>query len=550
MAKDKLTDYSATNSLNTDVGGVDIDEGCLPSGINNAIREVMTHLKDFAEGTQAVNAVAVDNLKLDANTLSSTNTNGNIVIDPNGTGSVQLGGDLDTNGNDITFGDGDKAIFGAGSDLQVFHDGSNSYIKDDGTGNLHIQGHNVVIEDLDGNNMAFFQDNQEVSLYYNASKKLETTSGGIDVTGTMTADVLNLQDDDASASIKIQAPAAVTTTTTFTLPDGDGADGQALITDGSGTLAWAYPYGNRNLIINGAMQVAQRGTSFSGLSSDQYTLDRWTSSSAGGVSLNVSQQTSTSTDNGYFASKHFARYQRNAVLSGFVHKVEDLQQFNNKTFTLSFWAKSADAGTNVGLTVYTVNDGINFNNYVTKTSVTNPTLSSTWQKYEFRLVFEDIYTYGYSGSHHLRLQFFDGTNAATFDIAEVQLEVGEQATPFEHRSYGDELARCQRYYQQLGNSSYVTVGLGVLGGARTRTRGHVQYAETMRAVPSITISGTLSTTNRDSYETDISSISGSSAGLSGAYLDFAHSATGTAGYPSLIAVKNGTTSSLKLDAEL
>lgn len=59
MAKDKLTDYSATNSLNTDVGGIDIDEGMLPSDVNNAIREVMTHLKDFAEGTQSVSAISV-----------------------------------------------------------------------------------------------------------------------------------------------------------------------------------------------------------------------------------------------------------------------------------------------------------------------------------------------------------------------------------------------------------------------------------------------------------------------------------------------------------
>jgi hypothetical protein len=205
---------------------------------------------------------------------------------------------------------------------------------------------------------------------------------------------------------------------------------------------------NRNLIINGAMQVAQRGTSFSGIT-DQYTLDRWTSSSAGGVSLNVSQQTATSTDNGYFASKYFARYQRNAVLSSFVHKVEDLQQFNDKTFMLSFWAKSADAGTNVALTTWTLNDGSSFNAYVTKTDVLNPTLSGTWQKYKFRLTFQDMYTYGFSGSHHLRLQIFDSSNAATFDIAEVQLEAGDTATPFEHRSYGQELALCQRYYYQV-----------------------------------------------------------------------------------------------------
>lgn len=241
----------------------------------------------------------------------------------------------------------------------------------------------------------------------------------------------------------------------------------------------------RNRIINGNMTVAQRGTSFSSISSDQYTLDRWTSSSAGGVSLNVSQQTATSSDNTYFASKHFARYQRNAVLSGFVHKVEDLQQFNNKTFTLSFWAKSADAGTNVALTVYTVNDGSSLNSYVTQTYVTNPTLSSTWQKYEVRLAFQDMYAYGYSGSHHLRLQFFDGSNAATFDLAEVQLEVGDTATPFEHEDYGTTLAKCQRYYQTDGSRI-------ISSGGYIQTAGNqfviVDFITTMRANPTLTFS--------------------------------------------------------------
>ena len=56
--------------------------------------------------------------------------------------------------------------------------------------------------------------------------------------GTNGINVLNLADDDASASIKFQAPSAVTTTVTFTLPDGDGSNGQTLITNGSGTLTW------------------------------------------------------------------------------------------------------------------------------------------------------------------------------------------------------------------------------------------------------------------------------------------------------------------------
>jgi hypothetical protein len=236
----------------------------------------------------------------------------------------------------------------------------------------------------------------------------------------------------------------------------------------------------KNLIINGSMICSQRGTSFTGIT-DQYTLDRWTSSSAGGVSLNVSQQTATSSDNAHFASKHFARYQRNAVISSFVQKVENLQQFNNKTFTLSFWAKSSDAGTNIALTTYTMNDGSSFNSYVTQTYVTNPTLSSSWQKYEMRLTFQDMYSYGYSGSHHLRLQFFDGSNAATFDIAEVQLEVGEQATPFEHRSFGDELARCQRYYfagdgPKMWNFTGTTIAVAI----------PFEFSVQMRSAPTVT----------------------------------------------------------------
>jgi len=88
MAKDKLVDYDSTASGNLDVGGVSVAEGMLPSNVNNAIREQMSHLKDFAEGTEAINALAVDNLKLDGNTISSTDTNGDITIDPDGTGDT------------------------------------------------------------------------------------------------------------------------------------------------------------------------------------------------------------------------------------------------------------------------------------------------------------------------------------------------------------------------------------------------------------------------------------------------------------------------------
>jgi hypothetical protein len=101
----------------------------------------------------------------------------------------QLGGDLDTNGNDINFGDSDNAQFGASQDLKIFHDGSNSYVKDTGTGDLIVQGVNVRIQGATtGNNMFVGVDNGASTLYYQNNTKLTTTSSGIDVTGTLLAD--------------------------------------------------------------------------------------------------------------------------------------------------------------------------------------------------------------------------------------------------------------------------------------------------------------------------------------------------------------------------
>ncbi len=93
-----------------------------------------------------------------------------------------------------TFGDNDKAIFGAGSDLQIYHDG-NSYIKDLGAGNLSIMsdGAGILMEKTDGENIAFFDTvNSNVELFEGGIKRLETTATGIDVTGTVTADGLTV----------------------------------------------------------------------------------------------------------------------------------------------------------------------------------------------------------------------------------------------------------------------------------------------------------------------------------------------------------------------
>ena len=110
--------------------------------------------------------------------------------------SPQLGGALDTNGSNINFGDStsngvnvNRLTFGTATngDLALWHDGSNSYIVDQGTGELRIRGAEVVkIQDSDSaEDMAVFNKNGSVELYHNNSKKFETTSSGVSTDGLM-----------------------------------------------------------------------------------------------------------------------------------------------------------------------------------------------------------------------------------------------------------------------------------------------------------------------------------------------------------------------------
>ena len=93
MAKNSIRDFDATSGNNTDIQSVDVSEGCPASGINNALRELMTDLKNVSTGavaleTPAADQLNVDNIRIDGNTISSTDTNGDITLDPNGTGDT------------------------------------------------------------------------------------------------------------------------------------------------------------------------------------------------------------------------------------------------------------------------------------------------------------------------------------------------------------------------------------------------------------------------------------------------------------------------------
>ena len=106
-------------------------------------------------------------------------TGGNVTI---GTGST-VGF-----GSTAYFRDNAKAIFGDGEDLEIYHNGSFSYIKDTGTGALIINSDNVVIKNAaDTEDIAKFIQDGAVQLYYDNSKKFETTGAGVTITGVCTA---------------------------------------------------------------------------------------------------------------------------------------------------------------------------------------------------------------------------------------------------------------------------------------------------------------------------------------------------------------------------
>ena len=90
-------------------------------------------------------------------------------------------------GSNLTFPDNVKALFGDDSDLQIYHDGSHSYIRDVGTGNLHIDGTRVLLRSASSADMVKAIGGGAVELYHNAIKKFETTSTGATITGNVVA---------------------------------------------------------------------------------------------------------------------------------------------------------------------------------------------------------------------------------------------------------------------------------------------------------------------------------------------------------------------------
>ena len=165
--------------------------------------------------------------------------------------SPQLGGDLASNGNDIDFADNDRAIFGTGEDLKIYHDGSNSYIGN-ATGDIILENsgtntsNQLRFRARTGEESIVAHGNAQVELYYDNSKKFETTSTGCAFTGSVSG---NLSAATSASTITLDLGTAnyhtvtLAHNTTFADPSNEvaGQSGSIIITqDGTGsrTAAW------------------------------------------------------------------------------------------------------------------------------------------------------------------------------------------------------------------------------------------------------------------------------------------------------------------------
>jgi hypothetical protein len=253
--------------------------------------------------------------------------------------------------------------------------------------------------------------------------------------------------------------------------------------------------GARNRIINGNFDIWQRGTSFTNMvEATTYTADRWSCyRDSYTTGITVSQITGIS-QNG--VNRNALRVQRNSgnTSTAGMNATQSLESINSRdlagqTVTLSFWARCgsnySSSGSNLVPVVYSgTGTDQSARGAVTGYSLvvsSNRTLTTSFQRFSVTGTIP-------SNANQIFVQFYyvptgtAGTNDF-FDIMDVQLEPGTVATPFERRSFGQELALCQRYYEIL---SPISVMLPWGSGTQI-IRVSSAFSVTKRSSPSITM---------------------------------------------------------------
>ena len=354
--------------------------------------------------------------------------------------------------------------------------------------------------------------------------------------------------------------------------------------------------GRRNIIINGAMQVAQRGTSST--STGFQTCDRiqFLTNNTDNFAFTVSQ--SSTAPDGFSTSQKLDCTTAESSLAAdelarFLYKVEgqDLQNFNygssaSEEVTVSFYVRSNVTG------VYTVEFRLNAAGTSTITKQYTISSANTWERKILKLPTNTATSVDNDNSNGIELSFCVaagsnfttgslGTSWATtatssryagqaanimsstdneWYITGIQMELGSQATPFEHRSFGEELLLCQRYAIVYSKNGQPNMGQKAIGtGASTNSSGAYQAfifpQVTMRAVPTLTVGGSVSDYEILKYETGFvdlnSSISLYSASGRSLFVLAISSATAEAERGRDVIMRlEGDNSSLLFDSEL
>ena len=285
--------------------------------------------------------------------------------------------------------------------------------------------------------------------------------------------------------------------------------------------------GRRNLVINGDMQVWQRATTFS-VADNIYTTDRWLTEFGGFGAWTLSRSTDAPAGFGYSLDLDCTTADASPAAGDIFqlfHRLEgqDLQQLKKGTsgaesITFSFWVKSKktgnlqvnlrDANSRIIGAVYTINVADTWEKksitFAGDTSGVIANDNTSELTLEFPIGSGSTYSSGAVPTSWEATSTADRNAGATINLADstanywrisgLQLELGSVATDFEHRSYAEELAACQRYYEKSNNT--------IVGGTDSTGSQWMsfQYKVTKRAVPTITYGTLYSTIGNSSID--------------------------------------------------
>ena len=289
--------------------------------------------------------------------------------------------------------------------------------------------------------------------------------------------------------------------------------------------------GRRNLAYNGAMKISQRGTQ-TGQTGNSYTAcDRFLTSEDGATVTTSTQETDVPSGQGFANSLEIDVTTADASVAAsdtflIIQRLEgqDLQHLlygtsDAKEFTVSFWVKSPKTGTHILELRH--NDATYFNS-----QAYTITSANTWQKVTKTFSGYTTTALDNDNAHSFSINWWlmagsdkaGGTlnsntwhntpanravgqvncvdnTANNFYLTGVQVEVGSVATEFEHQTFSEELALCQRYYKRLGAPRFGTTNFGYITGASVNAnagQGVVHHHPEMRANPSVEHTGTAS----------------------------------------------------------